>query len=247
MGERRAEIVADEAITKVTTPETWGEAMAALLVEVKAGRPATASSPRLNESATCSPSISRDRQTDTNEIPGQAHRTMTDDRDAPLESHVGGQVSSARSSAAAGNMSRAPAARMPSSSSPSMRARSSSSSSIACRVGERCLELPAGLVGDEDEHATVEGTAVKELEEETGFTSERIERLGEFHSSPGMVAESFTLVRAHGVRGGRGRRQSRGGNRGPSSLPRAEIADFVAARRAEGMAIDVKLLLFADF
>jgi putative membrane protein len=40
MAEHRAEIVADEAITKVTTPETWGEAMAALLVEVKQGRPA---------------------------------------------------------------------------------------------------------------------------------------------------------------------------------------------------------------
>ncbi len=40
MGEHRAEIVADQAITAVTTPETWGEAMAALLVEVKAGRPA---------------------------------------------------------------------------------------------------------------------------------------------------------------------------------------------------------------
>ncbi|HET7817095.1 MAG TPA: hypothetical protein VFK58_05905 [Sphingomicrobium sp.] len=39
MAEHRAEIVADEAITGVTTPETWGEAMAALLVEVKAGRP----------------------------------------------------------------------------------------------------------------------------------------------------------------------------------------------------------------
>ena len=38
MAEHRAEIVADEAITHVTTPETWGEAMAALLVEVKAGR-----------------------------------------------------------------------------------------------------------------------------------------------------------------------------------------------------------------
>jgi putative membrane protein len=38
MAERRAEIVADEAITKVTTPETWGEAMAALLVEVREGR-----------------------------------------------------------------------------------------------------------------------------------------------------------------------------------------------------------------
>ena len=40
MREHRAEIVADEAITSVTTPETWGEAMVALLVEVKAGRPA---------------------------------------------------------------------------------------------------------------------------------------------------------------------------------------------------------------
>ena len=38
-GEHRAEIVADEAIIAVTTPETWGEAMAALLTEVKAGRP----------------------------------------------------------------------------------------------------------------------------------------------------------------------------------------------------------------
>ena len=40
MAEHRAEIVADEAITKVTTPETWGEAMAALVDEVKQGRPA---------------------------------------------------------------------------------------------------------------------------------------------------------------------------------------------------------------
>jgi len=38
MAERRAEIIGDEAITKVTTPETWGEAMTALLVDVKEGR-----------------------------------------------------------------------------------------------------------------------------------------------------------------------------------------------------------------
>ena len=67
-------------------------------------------------------------------------------------------------------------------------------------VGKRCLELPAGLVGDEDPDATVDGTAVKELEEETGYTAERIEVLGEFQSSPGMLSESFTLVRAHGLR-----------------------------------------------
>jgi putative membrane protein len=38
MAERRAEIVADEAITKVTTPETWGEAMTALLIDVRQSR-----------------------------------------------------------------------------------------------------------------------------------------------------------------------------------------------------------------
>ncbi|MGN6589103.1 MAG: NUDIX hydrolase, partial [Sphingomicrobium sp.] len=64
----------------------------------------------------------------------------------------------------------------------------------------RCIELPAGLVGDKDPDATVEGTAIKELEEETGFTAERVEWLGEFYSSPGMLSEGFTIVRAHGVR-----------------------------------------------
>jgi putative membrane protein len=39
MAERRAEIVADEAILKVTDEHTWGEAMAALLEHVRDGRP----------------------------------------------------------------------------------------------------------------------------------------------------------------------------------------------------------------
>ncbi|HSQ96630.1 MAG TPA: hypothetical protein VLM18_11115 [Croceibacterium sp.] len=38
MRERRAEIVADEAITSQVAPEVWGEAMAAMLVELKHGR-----------------------------------------------------------------------------------------------------------------------------------------------------------------------------------------------------------------
>ena len=39
LGEHRAEIVADEAVTKVTTPECWGDAMAELIGEIKVGRP----------------------------------------------------------------------------------------------------------------------------------------------------------------------------------------------------------------
>jgi len=109
-------------------------------------------------------------------------------------------------------------------------------------LGRRCLELPAGLVGDEDDKG-VEETAIKELEEETGFTAERIEVLGEFFSSPGMVAEGFTLVRAHGLR----RISDGGGNEHEEIevhlVPRSEIANFVAQKRAEGCAIDVKMLL----
>lgn len=40
MAERRAEIIADEAILKVTDEHTWGEAMTALITDVRRGRPA---------------------------------------------------------------------------------------------------------------------------------------------------------------------------------------------------------------
>src|SRR3954452_20237141 len=111
----------------------------------------------------------------------------------------------------------------------------------------RCVELPAGLIGDEDPDATVETTAVKELEEETGFTAERTEILGEFYASPGMLSESFTLVRAHGVRKiGQG-----GGDENEDInvhlVAREDIPNFVEQKRAEGFGIDVKLLIFMNF
>jgi len=114
-------------------------------------------------------------------------------------------------------------------------------------VGGRSLELPAGLVGDVDPDATPETTAIKELEEETGYTAERVERLGDFYASPGMLAESFTLVRAVGVtKVGEG-----GGDENEDInvhlVPRAEIRTFTEQKRREGFGIDVKLLLFMDF
>ena len=114
-------------------------------------------------------------------------------------------------------------------------------------LGARCVELPAGLVGDEDPNATVEATAIRELEEETGFTAARIEVLGEFYASPGMVSESFTLVRAHGVR-----RIGEGGGDDNEDIhvhlvARADIPNFLEQKRAEGFGIDVKLLIFLNF
>ena len=117
------------------------------------------------------------------------------------------------------------------------------------RVGPdcRCVELPAGLVGDEDANATPESTAIKELEEETGFTAERVERLGEFYASPGMLSESFTLVRAHGLRkiGAGGGDENEDIN--VHLVARADIPNFVEQKRAEGFGVDVKLLIFMNF
>lgn len=110
-------------------------------------------------------------------------------------------------------------------------------------LGKRCLELPAGLVGDEAADEAVESAAARELEEETGYRPGRIESLGYFHSSPGMVSEGFTLMRASElVKTGDG-----GGVEGEDitvhRVPLAEVEGFIAAKRDEGFAMDVKLLL----
>ena len=114
-------------------------------------------------------------------------------------------------------------------------------------VGRRCVELPAGLIGDTDPNATVESTAIQELEEETGFTAERVERLGDYYASPGMLSESFTLVRAHGLR-----QVGEGGGDEHEDInvhlvKRSDIPAFIAQKRAEGFAVDVKLLIFMNF
>lgn len=111
----------------------------------------------------------------------------------------------------------------------------------------RCVELPAGLIGDEDPDATVETTAIKELEEETGFTADRIETFGDFFASPGMVSEGFTLVRATGLS-----RMGKGGGGDDEDInvhlvARADIPNFIEQKRAEGFGIDVKLLIFMGY
>ncbi|HEV2818373.1 MAG TPA: NUDIX hydrolase [Allosphingosinicella sp.] len=110
-------------------------------------------------------------------------------------------------------------------------------------LGRNCLELPAGLIGDGAEEEEAETAAIRELEEETGYRAERMADLGRFHSSPGMASEGFTLLRAEGLtRVGDG-----GGVEGEEIVVHrvklGEVADFVARKREEGCAIDVKLLL----
>jgi ADP-ribose diphosphatase len=110
-------------------------------------------------------------------------------------------------------------------------------------LGRSCLELPAGLVGDDQQAEAAEAAAIRELEEETGYRAASMIELGRYYSSPGMVSEGFDLLRAEGLeRVGAG-----GGVEGEDIVVHrvalAEAPAFVAAKRAEGCAIDVKLLL----
>lgn len=112
-------------------------------------------------------------------------------------------------------------------------------------LGRRSLEIPAGLIGDDDgmEGEAPETAAMRELEEETGYIAERMENLGEFFSSPGMVSESFTLLRAHGLT-----KVGEGGGTDSENIivhrvKLDALPQFVADWRAAGHAVDVRLAI----
>jgi ADP-ribose pyrophosphatase len=116
-------------------------------------------------------------------------------------------------------------------------------------LGRNCLELPAGLVGDEDEGEDIELAAGRELEEECGYRPGRMETVGEFFSSPGMISESFFFVRAFDLE----KVSEGGGVEGENIIVHRvlmkDVPNFVMAKRAEGCAIDVRMLslLTANF
>ena len=110
-------------------------------------------------------------------------------------------------------------------------------------LGANCIELPAGLIGDHEDGENTLESAARELEEETGYRAEKLEIVGEFFSSPGMVSESFSLVRARGLT----KVSDGGGVDGENILVHrvavANLPKFVQQKRAEGCVMDVKLLM----
>jgi ADP-ribose pyrophosphatase len=110
-------------------------------------------------------------------------------------------------------------------------------------IQSRTLEFPAGLIGDQSDFAdeSWRDSAQRELLEETGWAADRIDSIMRGPSSAGMTTEIMHFVRASGLR------QINAGGGDPSenivvhAVPRSEIAAFVAAKMAQGYAIDPKV------
>ncbi|MFG3448544.1 MULTISPECIES: NUDIX hydrolase [unclassified Stenotrophomonas] len=103
------------------------------------------------------------------------------------------------------------------------------------------IEMPAGLVGDIDAGESIEDSAVRELEEETGWTAEHAEVLMIGPTSSGASSEKIAFVRATGLR-----KVGAGGGDASEDItvhevPRARAAAWLVEKMGQGYQLDAKL------
>ncbi len=109
-------------------------------------------------------------------------------------------------------------------------------------VKSRVLELPAGLVGDQDDSGEAfETAAQRELIEETGYRAGNFTELLTSPSTPGMADEMITIYFASDLQ-----RVGPGGGDGNENItvhhvPLDTAVDWLAARMAEGVMLDPKI------
>ncbi len=110
-------------------------------------------------------------------------------------------------------------------------------------VGRRVIEVPAGLYGDEPEHAgeSPAECAARELFEETGFRAASVEPLIASPTSAGMTSEWTHLFHATGLT-----REGDGGGVGGEDIrthlvPLDGLRGWLAAQEADGAGVDFKI------
>jgi ADP-ribose pyrophosphatase len=106
---------------------------------------------------------------------------------------------------------------------------------------KRAIEMPAGLVGDIDAGESIEDSAIRELEEETGWRAAHAEVLLVGPTSAGLTSERIAFVRATGL-------EKTGDGGGDDSedivvhaVPRVDAPAWLVAKMAEGYELDAKL------
>ncbi|WP_368562815.1 NUDIX hydrolase [Pseudoxanthomonas sp. UTMC 1351] len=103
------------------------------------------------------------------------------------------------------------------------------------------IEMPAGLVGDIHAEESIELSAIRELEEETGWTAEHAQVLLIGPTSSGSSNEKVAFVRATGLT-----KVGEGGGDGDENItvhevPRTNAAAWLVKKMAEGYQLDAKL------
>jgi ADP-ribose pyrophosphatase len=105
------------------------------------------------------------------------------------------------------------------------------------------IEMPAGLVGDVHADESIELSAIRELEEETGWTADTAEILLIGPTSSGMSNERIAFVRTGPLRkiGDGGGAPGEEENITVHEIPRAEAAAWLTRKLSEGYELDAKL------
>ncbi|MBB5353705.1 ADP-ribose pyrophosphatase [Haloferula luteola] len=108
---------------------------------------------------------------------------------------------------------------------------------------KRVIEIPAGLVGDEEEFRgeDLSETARRELIEETGYQAESMVPLMSSPTSAGMTCETTHLFLASGLT-----RVGPGGGTGSEDItvhevPLVEMRSFLRAKENQGCLVDFKI------
>ncbi|ALQ95211.1 NUDIX hydrolase [Xylella fastidiosa] len=108
-------------------------------------------------------------------------------------------------------------------------------------IQQRTIEMPAGLVGDIDAGESIEQAAIRELEEETGWTADHAGILLIGPVSSGASSERIAFVRATGLR----KVSSGGGDVDEDivvhEIPRTQAAAWLVQKMHAGFAMDPKL------
>jgi ADP-ribose pyrophosphatase len=110
-------------------------------------------------------------------------------------------------------------------------------------VQKRVIEIPAGIVGDEEEFRgeTLAETAARELLEETGYRAGRMEKLIESPTSAGLSSEFMHLFFAKDLV-----REGQGGGVGGEAIvvhhvPLARLGAWLREKQQAGWVVDYKI------
>jgi len=117
-------------------------------------------------------------------------------------------------------------------------------------IASQVIALPAGIVDKADSPArqeTASSAAIRELEEETGFTAASVREVARGPIAPGATDEIVTVFVAEGVTKKGAQRLDADEDIKVHLVDLVELPQWLKAREQEGRMIDLKLYLGLSF